>query len=118
MSGHTNTGACTSLHTLLFLPREKDIYHIGNVLFPLRQINTLNNTQLKGNSIPKGLVSLEHFFGRKDENTLKKDVDSKEKKEEHDKINIGTEENPKLIYIGNTCSAKEREKLSKIFIQY
>ena len=78
----------------------------------------MEKSQLKGNKIPKGLVSLQHLFDRKDDSALKKDVDFGKKKEEHEKINIGTEGNPKLISIGNTYSAKEKEKLSKLSIQY
>jgi hypothetical protein len=72
--------------------------------------------QIQGNRIPKDLVSLEHLFGRKDDSALKMNIDSKGKKEEHDKINIGTEGDPKLISIGNTCSAREKGKLSKLLI--
>lgn len=74
--------------------------------------------QLQGNRIPKGLVSLEHLFGRKDDSTIKKDVGSNENKEEHDKINIGSEEDPKLISIGKTCSTREKKNLFELLIQY
>ena len=53
--------------------------------------------QLKGNRIPKGMVSLENIFGGKDDSAFKKDIESKEKREEHDKINIGNEENLDLF---------------------
>ena len=53
--------------------------------------------QLKGNRIPRGLVSLENIFGRKYDSAFKKDIESKEKREEHDKINIGNEENLDLF---------------------
>lgn len=74
--------------------------------------------QLQGNRIPKGLVSLEHLFGRKDDSALKRDVDVGETKEEHDKINIGTDANPKMIAIGKTCSVGEKEKLTKLLTRY
>ena len=73
-------------------------------------------SQLKGNQIPKGLVSLEHLFGRKDDSALKRNVDLDKKIEEHDKINIRTKENPKLISIGNTCFKGEKERLFELFI--
>ena len=41
--------------------------------------------QLKGNRIPKELISLEHMFGRKDDHALKRNVDSDKKTEEHKK---------------------------------
>ena len=61
-------------------------------------------TKLKGNKIPKGLVSLEHFFERKDDSAISRENDLNKNLREHDKVNIGNEENPKWILIGLTCS--------------
>ena len=44
--------------------------------------------------------------------------DSKENKEGHDKINIGTEENPRLVTIGSTYSVEEKGKLVELLISY
>ncbi len=74
--------------------------------------------QLKGNRIPKGLVSLEHLFGRKDDSAMKRENDPNKDLKEHDKINIGNEENPKWIPIGQTCSEREKDKLSKLLTKY
>ena len=57
--------------------------------------------QLKGNHIPKGLVSLETLFDRKDHH-LKKNMKVREEQfGVCENINIGTEDNPKLINLEN-----------------
>ena len=61
---------------------------------------------------------MENLFGRKDNSALKKEVDFKEDKEELDKVNIVTKENPRLVSIGNTCSVEEKGKLVELLISY
>ena len=73
---------------------------------------------MKGNWIPKGLVSLEHLFGRKDDRAMKRKINSDKSVEEHDRINIGNEKNPRWIYIGRTCSKEEKDKLSELLDRY
>jgi len=74
--------------------------------------------QLKGNKIPKGLVSLEHLFSRRDEYVKGKLSCVPDKAEDYEKINIGDEADPKWVSIGRCCSSEEKNKLIKLLIKY
>ena len=54
---------------------------------------------LKTNTIPKGMVELEHIFDQ-DESTLNRRMTQEKGIEECDLYNLGTEEEPKMVQIG------------------
>lgn len=58
--------------------------------------------QLKGNKIPKGLVSLECLFNRKDRYVKQRDKEALvvQSSREYEQINIGTNEDPKFVNLG------------------
>lgn len=74
--------------------------------------------QLKSNKIPKGLVSLEHLFRRKDDSTIKEKISHVHNAKEYDKIDIGEQYDPKWISIGQMCTSSEKEDLTKLLIEY
>ena len=49
---------------------------------------------------------------------MKRTFDPNKGVEEHDKINIGNEENPRWIFIVQTCSKKEKDKLFELLDWY
>lgn len=67
--------------------------------------------QLNTNKIPCGLVSLENMFSWKDEGLISKKDPDPEVIKEYDKINVGSENDPKWIFIGRACFLEERDKL-------
>ena len=58
---------------------------------------------LKTNTIPKGMVELEHIFDR-DESTLNRRVTQEKGIKECDSYNLGTDEEPKMVQIGKACN--------------
>lgn len=70
--------------------------------------------QLKGNKIPKGLVTLERFFSQNDVFTCRKKIPNKDGKGECEKVNIGSEEDLKWITIGKCCTLEEKRKLIEL----
>ena len=58
--------------------------------------------------VPHGIVSLEHIFDRKDRR--KKNIESM-KPMDYIEINVGTNNEPKMIKIGKGTSKKERNEL-------
>ena len=61
--------------------------------------------QLKGNSIPKGLVPLEKCF---DHNDVAKNPKVKPAENVVEDRNIGTEENPKIVKLSKNLLVKEK----------
>ena len=72
---------------------------------------------LKTNTIPKGVVELEHFFYR-DESTLNRRMTQEKGIEECDSYNLGTNEEPRMVQIGKACNSEEREDMLKLLTEY
>lgn len=71
--------------------------------------------QLKTNKVPKGLVILENMFDNQDRvRPRSKD----HKPQELEEINLGTNEAPKKVYIGQNLSAKIRKPLIDLLRKY
>lgn len=64
--------------------------------------------QLKGNRIPRGLVSLERLFDRNDRYVKENVSQTANTSGEYEKINLGDENNPKMVNLGKCCNPKER----------
>lgn len=74
--------------------------------------------QLKGNWIPKGLVSLERLFDCNDR-YVKEDVpQATDTSREYEKINLGDENNPKMVNLGRCCNPKEKRLFTKLLQKY
>ena len=72
---------------------------------------------LKTNSIPKGMVELEHMFDC-DESTLNRRETQEKGIKECDSYNLGTDEEPKMVQIGKACNSQEREGILKLLTKY
>ena len=71
--------------------------------------------QLKGNSIPKGLVPLEKLF---DPNDVSKEPQLIPSCEDVEDVNIGTEDDPKVINIERTLSLESKYKYISLVKEY
>lgn len=74
--------------------------------------------QLKGNLIPKGLVSLENIFDRHDQYIQDQRMSGVNTFVEHYQVNIGTKDKPQLVNLGKCCTPEEAEKFTALFKQY
>ena len=71
--------------------------------------------QLKTNKIPKGLVVLEIFFDNQDKSKIDT---SKYDAKDLEKVNLGTKETPKKVYIGKKLSPKIKHNLIDLLRKY
>ena len=71
--------------------------------------------QLKGNSIPRGLVPLDKIFNLNDLAREPKLVPNFEDVEE---VNIETEENPRIIKIARTLSPESKQRYISLMKEY
>ena len=71
--------------------------------------------QLKGNSIPRGLVPLEKLF---DPNDVAKEPQLVPSCEDVEDVNIGTNEQPRIIKITRTLSPKSKQKYISLMKEY
>ncbi|KAH9288747.1 hypothetical protein KI387_032864, partial [Taxus chinensis] len=67
--------------------------------------------KLKGNKIPKGLVSLEDIFDKHDRYMKSKVSQRAQKFAETEKVNIGSLDDPKMVNIGKCCTQEEKKKV-------
>ncbi|KAH9312360.1 hypothetical protein KI387_027395, partial [Taxus chinensis] len=74
--------------------------------------------RLKGNKIPKGLVSLEDLFDKHDRFIHEKEKLSSRHPSNFDKENIGTSEDPRMVNIGKCCSPEEKRKFIAFLKKY
>ena len=72
---------------------------------------------LKINTIPKGMVELEHIFDR-DKSMLNKRMVKEKGIKECDSYNLGTDEDPKMVSVEKACNAQEREEMLKLLTEY
>ena len=77
----------------------------------LNQIAEKDIIQLSTNSIPKGLVPLEEFF---DSNDVAKSPGVKPNCEEVQDVNIGTEEDLKIVKVSSRLPPEIKEKYIKL----
>lgn len=73
--------------------------------------------QLKGNTIPKGLVTLESLFDKNDQ-FVKNDEKKPSSSPDTEKVNIGFENDPKIVLIGKCLSHKERKVIIDLLNSY
>ena len=81
-------------------------------------MNTLSGKeilQLKGNSIPRGLVPLKKLF---DPNDVAKEPQLVPICEDVEDVNIGTEDQPKAIKISRTLSSEAKKKYISLMTEY
>ena len=71
--------------------------------------------QLKGNSIPRGLVPLENIF---DSNDVSKEPQLVPIYEDVEDVNIGTEAHPKIIKLSRTLSLEAKHKYISLMKEY
>ena len=71
--------------------------------------------QLKGKSIPMGLVPLEKLF---DPNDVAKEPQLVPSCEDVEDVNIGTEYHPKVIKISRTLSSESKKKCISLVTKY
>ena len=71
--------------------------------------------ELKADSIPRGLVPLEKLF---DPNDVAKEPQLVPSYEDVEDVNIGTEEQPKIIKIARTLSPKSKKKYISMMKEY
>ena len=71
--------------------------------------------QLKGNSIPRGLVPLENIF---DTNYVAKEPQLVPRYEDVEDVNIGTKYHPKAIKISRTLSSEANQKYISLMTEY
>lgn len=76
--------------------------------------------QLKGNKIPRGLVSLEYMFDRNDAYKNNKDDKSREAQDSggYEKVNIGTDNEPKYINLGKCCPRTKKKKFISLLVEF
>lgn len=88
---------------------------------PDEQQEYLNNVcgkkilQLKGNSIPRGLVPLEKLF---DPNDVAKDPQLVPNCEDVEEVSIGTEAQPMIIKLSRTLSLEAKQKYIALMKEY
>lgn len=70
---------------------------------------------MKNNCIPKGLVHLEKLF---ENNDVVKNPRVKPSHEDVEDVNVGTEENPKIVKLSTKMSTEAKEKYVKLLKQY
>lgn len=74
--------------------------------------------QLKGNKFFKGIDSLEKLFHKHDRYAKRQQQESSGDAMGYEKYNIGSESDPKLVNIGNSCTSVEREQFIQLLHQY
>ena len=72
---------------------------------------------LKTNTIPNGMVELQCIFYCY-ELTLNRRMTQEKGIEECESYNLGTDEDPIMVRIGNTCNAQKREEMLKLLVEY
>ena len=72
---------------------------------------------LKTNTVPKGMVELEHIFDH-DESALNKRTAEEKGIEECDSYNLGIDDDPKMVRVGKACTQQEREDMLKLLSEY
>lgn len=72
--------------------------------------------QLKTNTLPQGIIDLERLFDQDlvQENIPKEHIEV----EETEKINLGTDQDPRCILIGKTYQRKIREDILNAYQEY
>ncbi|KAH9329220.1 hypothetical protein KI387_001328, partial [Taxus chinensis] len=66
--------------------------------------------RLRGNKIPKGLVSLEDLFDKHDRYIRSKASQGTHQSVEYEKVNIGSNDEPKMVNIGKCYTQEEWKK--------
>lgn len=74
--------------------------------------------KLKGNKIPKNVISLEKFFYKHDAYIRRERGRKGGTSRDFEGMNIGTKVKPKMINIGSSCSSKEITKAKAFLFDY
>lgn len=78
----------------------------------------LGAEKLKGNKIPRHLISLEKLFDRHDAYIIRDRAREGGTSGEFEGMNIGTESKPKMINIGSSFSSEERTREKILLSEY
>jgi hypothetical protein len=75
---------------------------------------------LEDNKFPKGLTPLESSFSSSDVSNQKKSIEEESKRKigKTIPVNIGTQEDPKILKIGAQCSEQEKQKFMDLFHEF
>ena len=73
---------------------------------------------MEGNVIPRGLVTLESLFDKEDKRKDKVESSKPSSCSDYEKVNIGSEENPKMVLIGKDLTSQEKEEFMKLLKAY
>ena len=73
---------------------------------------------MEGNVIPRGLVTLESLFDKEDKRKEKVEDTKTSNSLGYEKINIGSEEIPKIVLIGKKLSLEEKEEFMNFLKAY
>ncbi|KAH9314313.1 hypothetical protein KI387_022940, partial [Taxus chinensis] len=74
--------------------------------------------KLKGNKIPKGLVSFEDLFDKHDRYMKSKVSQGARKSVESNKVNIGILYDAKMVNTGKFCTQEEKNKVVNLLKRY
>lgn len=108
---------CTKMFTTTFF-EGSDAQCKDFSLEPSQEIN-VEVIQLKGNKIPKGLVSLECLFDHHDVFSKKKDerIPTIQDTGGYERVNNGTEKDPKYVNLGKCCTLAEKERFISLLLE-
>jgi hypothetical protein len=95
-------------------PHDEDLHNFKVISNP----RYLESTSDLVNSIPKSVVRLEKFYDLHDK--FRKSVNCKMNSSSltHEKVNLGTKDNPQCINLGTRCSEQEKSTVIKLFKEF
>ena len=73
---------------------------------------------MEGNVIPRGLVTLESLFDKEDKRKEKFEASKPLNCLGYEKVNIGSEENPKMVIVGKDLTSQQKEEFMKLLKAY
>jgi hypothetical protein len=117
-----NVDSCKVFYTdkqiYRFLQNKEEFKYL-HIIHELEE-ETKDIIQLKTNTIPPSLSILEYMFDSNDATTSSPSIDSEfvRKVQEAIPINLGTEKDPKLVYIGSQCSPSEIAQFTKLLKEF
>ena len=79
------------------------------------EIDTEGIMSLKTNTIPKGMIELERIF---DMDQFHKTQYQPTGGDECEKVNLGTEDCPKIVHIGKVCTPKEKTDILNLMREF
>ena len=77
-----------------------------------------NRDMVKGNFMPKGVITLEGMFDLQNKFRKLANVKTNSSSMQYEPVNLGTKVEPKYVNLGKCCSLGERCRFIKLFQQY